>query len=165
MPHCKFDRYTCNIGMKLFLENDYMGASFSTTHRYTNHYSDLAHNRYSYFTAQAWAFAKSFKNGILVQLHGFGKDVDTDIIISSGAKKISKKASIIAQCLKKSGFKTKLYGKEIYTLGGTTNSSNRVLKSLDHDGFIHIELSLQQRKSLLKSKKRRGEFSKCINIF
>lgn len=164
MPHCRYDKYTCSIGWKLFFENNFKGAAFATAHRYNNQNSDLAHTKYSYFTAITKAYSTYDENGLIIQLHGFGKNSakDVDIIVSSGSKKASVNAINIDKCLKEKGFISKLYGKEIYSLGGTTNSSNKLLKQMRYNHFIHLELSLDIRKKLLNSKSLRDKVAKCL---
>jgi len=164
MPHCRYDRYTCSIGWKIFFENNFNGVAFSTAHRYNNQFSDMAHTKYNYFTAITKAFTEFKPKELIIQIHGFGKSniKDTDIIVSSGSKNPSKYAKDINICLNDIGFKSKLYGKDIYTLGATTNSSNKLLKSMGKNKFIHLELSLDTRKKLLKSKKIRKRVAKCL---
>lgn len=170
MPHCMFDTYTCSIGWKLFFENTFLVAQFSSAHRYTNSNSDLAHSQYNHFTAFASAYGKYNRDGYLIQIHGFSNNKrvsqegkEAEVIVSSGERKSSDKAISINECLKKKGFNSFLYPLEINELGGTKNASKKVLKELLHQGFIHIELNLSLRKQLLKSKKLRREFGQCLN--
>lgn len=172
MPHCRYDKYTCDIGWKLFFNHNFKSANFATAHRYTNDISDLAHTKYNYFTAIAKAYAEESKDGLVIQIHGFSKKNkgkkemrDADIIVSNGTITPSFQAIMIDKCFKDLKLDSKLYPIEIKRLGAKTNTSGKILRELNQgDRFIHIEFSKQIRDKLLKSKKLSNRIGKCLEL-
>jgi hypothetical protein len=47
-------------------------------------------------------------------------------------------------------------------LGGTTNVQGQLLRSLNHDGFVHIEMSKAMRKELLDNADTRKLLLNCL---
>jgi len=94
----------------------------------------------------------------VVQIHGFSQErrktrkaKNADIIVSAGDKESSYLANSIYQCLTESFDNTYLFGKNIYELGATENFLNLKLQDQGYDkNFIHIELSLPLRKTLIE---------------
>jgi len=107
----------------------------------------------------------------VIQLHGFSnvrrktrKAQDADFIISSGDKGSHLLASSIYQCLQENFDNAYLFGKNIYELGATENFLNLALQDLGYaENFVHIEISLPQRKKLLQPSALK-QFAQCLFI-
>jgi len=159
MPHSFSDIGSEEIGFRLFQQGGFQGAAWNTRHRKDtkNSSSDLAHITNSPFTAQGLAVAARWPAAVVIQLHGFSQKKrrtsaaqNADFIISSGTRAPSIHGERLATCLqqKKLGG-VMLYGRDLYELGGTTNTTGRALRSMGFNGFLHLEMSKGLRQRLL----------------
>lgn len=107
----------------------------------------------------------------VIQLHGFAQEKRktraaqaANIIISSGHTESNFLTNSIYHCLQENFDKVMLFGKNVYELGGTENFLNLALQDAAYsENFVHIELSLQQRKALFDSLELE-KFSACLSF-
>lgn len=171
-PHSFKDVHTGSIGLRMALEGPFLAAAWNTVPRDEKgggSDADVARLPGSYFTAFARAFAVAWPRGCLVQIHGFdhGKQKSpasqAGMVISSGTKKPSAAAAALARCISAGGrVRAFLYPHQVATLGGTTNAQGAAMRRLGHGGFIHIEISREDRQSLRKDRAFRNEIYRCI---
>jgi hypothetical protein len=179
IPHGFYDYHTGDIGIRLMLEGPFAGAAFNTVHRYgsrklkgvpSNETWDMADLFDTFFSAFTRAFVRTHPGGHLIQLHGFSRKKrntdagrNSDIIISNGTAYPSQGLTDLSDCLKiKLPGITRLYPMEINTLGGTQNTIGKVMRSMDHPGFIHLEMSLSMRKKMTYNHDIRYSFLSCL---
>lgn len=163
-PHRFYDTFTGNIGINIFQERDFKAFASNTSNRKVK---DLAHSKTTVFNAFHLAFSDVFQENIY-QIHGFSnKNRKTPIgsnasIIVSSTTKPTDNAKAISICLNKSFNNVYLYKKDIFELGGTTNSQTILLKDNGYKTFTHIEINYTLRDDFKKSKIQRDIFSKCL---
>lgn len=184
MPHGFYDLHTRVIGQYFFEEGLFLAAAWNTVHR--NKYPgqikvthldddpwrwDMADLPNTCFTAFTKAFAQTKPQGHLVQLHGFAKEKrksksarDSDLILSDGTESPQKELFTFNDCLKiKLPFMVRLYPGETKDLGASENISARILNSIGHNGFVHMEMSLNLRQQLRSSMMHRQAVLNCMN--
>lgn len=174
-PHSFSDLQTGEIAARLFLESKAVAVAWNNTSRNvgqadgsTN--TDLAHIKRSYLQAFTKAFGETFKNGVILQLHGYNKDRRSspegylsDVIVSNGTREPGRVVRRLVICLSSDKLrKISLYPHDVQELGGTTNAQGRLLRRLHFAGFIHIELSPEVRRRLSTDSAYRQFFLRCI---
>ena len=164
-PHAYYDRNTVNIAIKIVQENDIKALSINTVHR---NLADMAHIKDTVFVAFSRVFSNVFFKNKIIQLHGFNesKRLETysvDFILSNGTASHYQNLTRQSECLsRKLRSLVKVYPLNISVLGGTTNSTGRMLRSNGVSGFEHIEIGSKMRQSLKRSSTKRNLFSQCI---
>lgn len=175
-PHQFYDRHTGHIAELLFFENSAAALALNSAHRYRvdNRSSgavhpDLAHNAASPMMAFTRAFATAFRDGKIVQLHGFARSKRDNqfnqraaYIVSGGTRWVTPASSAFASCLLRQFSDVLLFPRDINELGGTTNSMASWLALSGHKGFIHIEIDAINRKNLLNKRQLRDGFWSCL---
>lgn len=174
-PHAKFDQYTGDLAALLFNEAPFRAAQWNTVSRQAAvadraEPADLAHLDGTYWQAFTRAFARQFPHGRIVQIHGFEQAkrdskgaMHSDIIVSAGHARPPQWVRAAAVCLKsKMPGVVSLYPSEAGELGGTTNVQGQLLRSLRHDGFLHLEMSYSLRKLLLQRQDLRQALAACL---
>lgn len=161
LPHRFFDTHTGYIGYKMMREHPYRAAAFNTVHRKV---MDAAHTDQTLFMAFHIAFASAFPHETIYQLHGFDNKTihNTDTIISSTTMRPSSQSRQIDHCLRSQGYKSRLYGENISTLGGTTNTQANTLRDYSYHNFMHIELSKPLREHFKTEIKTRKRLIECL---
>jgi len=166
IPHRFHDKYTGIIGFHLIKEHNYRAIAFNTVHRKV---MDSAHTSLTLFNAFHIAFASLYPNDRIYQIHGFNgnkhKNIfikKSQIVLSSTNRQPSQEAIEIHNCLREEGYTSLLYGKEIFELGGTTNTQSKTLKKYDFFNFIHIELNTPLREVLRRDYLSRKKLIKCL---
>lgn len=175
IPHGMKDYKTGKIGLQLFLEGDFTAGAWNTAPRYRKGERDrtdwdLAHLEGTYFTAFTRAFARAQPVGRLVQIHGFAAEkrdteagASAELIASSGSPLPSPGFLALIRCLKASlDLEVRVYPLDVRELGGTTNASGRILRSLGHAGFVHLEFAYPVRKRLLQDAPLRENLIRCL---
>jgi len=175
-PHADTDLYTGEIASKLYLEGDFKAGQWNTRSRkiaITQRVgkADQAHLNHSYWQALTQAFAESYPNGKIIQLHGFSQSKrktkaarTLDLILSSGSRKPPQWLQKAALCLEQSlDINVGLYPYDVKELGGTKNTQGRLLRNMGHHGFLHLEMSKPLRKQLLKQKIVRQKLLGCLS--
>ena len=167
IPHGYSDLYTGTIGLRLFAEGRYQAIALNTAHRKK---ADMAHFHSSYFNAFSHAFARTHRNGRMIQLHGFAqqkrrstKAKSAHLIISAGSHSPTSHVYAISNCSKhwlQQG--VRIYPEEVKELGGTLNVNGAIMRLQGHDGFIHIEMSKPLRNRLRKTPAQRVLFNHCL---
>lgn len=176
-PHAKSDLYTGKIAAKLFAEGNFKGVMWNTVSRKTlvdndlfSTKADMAHLPNTYWQAITERFAKQYKEGKIIQIHGYAQSKrksvaarNSDIIISAGHQRPPIWVQQFTECLKKAlPYKISLYPYDVKELGATTNVQVKLLLNLDFNGFVHIELTKPVRKHLLNSLKIRQTLLTCL---
>lgn len=166
-PHADSDLYTGKIASRLFLDGAFKAAQWNTVKR---DISDMAHTPNTYWQAFTLAFAEQYPDGKIIQIHGFDQAVrksaageTSDMILSAGHEQTPLWIQQTAVCLK-NAFPTRvsLYPVDIQELGGTTNVQGQLLRSLKHEGFLHIEMSKTLREELLNKLESRKLLLNCL---
>lgn len=166
-PHADSDLYTGKIVSRLFLEGEFKAAQWNTVKRDIR---DMAHTPNTYWQAFTLAFAQQYPDGKVIQLHGYDQAIrktkageSSDMILSAGHETAPLWVQQTAACLKNAFPKrVSLYPLDVQELGGTNNVQGQLLRSLGHNGFLHIEMSKNMRKQLLDNADLRKLFIKCL---
>ncbi len=162
-PHRPSDRYTDSIVMSLMEEGPFLAAAWNTVYRKTVNFTRAP---MSYFNAFTEAFGKAYPTGIVLQFHGFNSkahDLKTDLILSATLSSPPPLFYVYGNALKQLPFKTSFYPEEVKVLGGTKNINAEKFRSSASDGlFLHMEMSLNLRKSLSENKDLREMLIKCF---
>jgi hypothetical protein len=175
MPHAFHDLHTGAIGRRLFAENDIAVAAWNTVARFAmvargTERADLAHLKASYLQALTAAFARIHPKGLVLQIHGFSKEKRitvegalADIVVSNGTRTPDRWLKTRADCIgEQISIALAVYPRDITELGGTTNVQSALLRSLDHRGFVHVEMSFEVRRRLSRSQEDRRRFWRCF---
>ncbi len=176
IPHAFKDVGTDEIGLQLFLNNDFAAIALNTVPRYSQLQNgekrehDLGKLPDSLFAALTRAFAAVNPQGKIVQLHGFTQDkrtseagIEAGLILSSGSNRIPGHLPVLQRCLQAVfPLKVLIYPKEVQELGGTTNISGKILRLSGHDGFVHIEMDRLVRDRLRRESSLRVSFGNCL---
>lgn len=161
-PHAFKDLHTGKISLDVFSELPFQALSMNTHQRYAHKEGgenpDMSDRRLSYFNALMKAFVRQSPEGRVVQIHGFAREKrkqvqskTKDMILSSGTK-------IPSELLNKTepefrnilGKSLAIYPKESNELGGTTNIQGKIMREMQHQGFLHVEMSRELRDKILK---------------
>jgi len=176
-PHAKSDLYTGKIATQLFAEGHFKAAMWNTVPRKTPvenstrpKTADMAHLPDTYWQAITTSFSRYYKDGKIIQIHGYAQSKrkssaasTSDMIISAGHQRPPVWVQQYAACLKKSlPFKVSLYPFDVKELGATTNVQGQLLRKQNFNGFVHIELSKQIRQQLLDNKALRQVLLTCL---
>ncbi|MEA3490918.1 MAG: hypothetical protein U9R27_03370 [Campylobacterota bacterium] len=166
IPHRFYDIGTGVIGYQLMQEHSYRAIAFNTVHRKV---MDAAHTPQTLFNAFHVAFAKHYADENIYQLHGFSHKKRKltsrkigEAIVSSASITPTKQAKNIDECLHAQGIDSLLYGRDIFELGGETNTQAETLRAYGFDNFIHIEMSSLLRKRLKESSVARQQIIECL---
>ena len=155
--HAHDDLYTGEIvGLMMQEENSAKYASLSSLKRQVLDSS----SQESLINSVSEELITSDAISAVIQLHGFSqkkrksrKAKEANIIVSSGDKDSTFLANTIYHCLNQHFTNVHLFGKNIYELGATENYLHLALQEKAYmNNFIHIELSLNQRKNLLDNR-------------
>lgn len=178
-PHAFFDRHTGAIAAQMFFSP--AGASIrgffsNSIHRYHESAggqptygsspSDVCHNPEHLFSTATVA-ARQAGAALVLQLHGFADKVAdpalTGVVSGGRLRTHSDDSARIARRLRDVfGPGLKLFPDEIQLLGATQNVQGRLIRDDAGNGFVHIELSLKTRESLLKNAAQRREMAAAI---
>jgi len=176
-PHAQYDKYTGVLAAQLFAEGGLKAAMWNTVSRYarikdrSNHVTaDMAHLTGTYWQAITELFAQHYRNGRVVQLHGFKQSTrhstagkNSDIILSAGHYYPPRWVRSVARCLKTfPGSKVSLFPDDVRELGATTNAQSHRLQQLGFKGFLHVEMSGSMRQQLINSRKLRQQLVDCL---
>jgi hypothetical protein len=172
-PHRTADRFTGRITLRLFMETGAAAAAWNSVPRRSalGGASDLARLERHPFTAFATAFAESFPDGRIVQLHGFEPARRTteqarsaSVILSNGSGSSSATLLTIAGCLRTRlpSDEVLVFPDDVKELGATRNAQGAALRRTHFQGFVHAELSLQFRERLMQDHHLLEEFGRCL---
>jgi len=175
MPHCPSDLHTEIIGFDLFREAPLAAAAWNTIRRDAHGEAqaasaDLAHAERSILTAFSLAFARSFPQGRIAQLHGFAKEDHAplaergiEMVLSAGSKNPSETVKTIFPAMERAfPGKVLLYARNAEGLGGTTNAQGKALRASGNDRFVHVEMDQALREKLKDDSKTRVVFSQAL---
>ena len=172
-PHRGTDKLTGTIALRLFLEGRAQAAAWNTVPRRDcgSDTGDLARLTRHPFTAFSVAFARTHKQGRVVQIHGFDQarraTVEAraaTVILSAGAEQVTPAVLAVAECLRAriAGERVAVYPHDVRELGARRNVQGRELRRIGFTGFIHAELSLDFRQRLADDKDLRSRFRACL---
>lgn len=176
-PHARDDLLTGPLAAKLFRESHAAAAAWSTAPRSaavkgSRVTADLAHLPESLLGSFTRAFAAAYPRGIVVQLHGFDGEARRSnaspgwrIVVSGGTRLPPAWLLDSASCFERAlGERVAVYPRDIGELGGTTNAQAKLLRSLGHSGFLHIEMDLDARRRLKDGEDARAAFVRCLPV-
>ncbi len=160
-PHSYSDRGTGRLVTQLFVESSAAAAFFNSAHRRA---VDVAHTDRHAFNAATRAAAGVDRKTIIIQVHGFAQNKRTtlaglsaDFVFSNGGpvpqQWVHRAAVAVQRSLEDA--RVRLYPSQVRELGGTTNAQVRLLGQLEHDRFLHLEISGPLRARLLADRRDR----------
>jgi hypothetical protein len=165
-PHFPSDKYTGTITARFIEEGSFLAAAWSSVHRKKG---NLTKEPRSYFNAFSRAFGRAYPKGIIIQIHCFESDkgypqiLSTDLIYSSTLSSPPSRFFTYGKCLKQLPIQLLFYPQEIGILGGTKNINAEKYREVTKEGlFLHLEMSLNLRKRLLKDRSLRTHFINCF---
>ncbi len=169
-PHQYHDLRTGLIAQKLFLESQAVAAAWNTVHRYETDDSDPVHIPDSYLHAMSRAFADTYPDGRIVQLHGFSAAKRTtaagreaQAILSDGSRYPPRSLILLGDCLSQQlGIAALVYPHDVLELGATTNTLASDLRSRGFEGFVHLELDADLRMRLVSDLEARNTLMGCL---
>jgi hypothetical protein len=174
-PHRGSDRNTGTIAASLFLESSAAAAAWNSAPRNPGpdcaHAIDLARQPDHPFTAFALAFANTYPDGTIIQLHGFermkrasGAASGADMILSNGTREPTPRLLDLADCLSRNlaPHQALVFPYETGELGALSNAQAIALGEVGFDGFVHLELSAEFRQKLAEEKDLRNRLSHCL---
>lgn len=154
VPHRFKDRHTGTLALALAAAAPFRAIAWNSAPRRIERatgtqQTDLAHRWDTYFVAFSEAFAAVLPQGRLVQLHGFAtgkrksaQAASASMVLSAGSHWPSPAVLTVQACLARTfGNGVRLFPRDIDELGATRNVQGRLLRSLGHGGFVHVELS------------------------
>lgn len=168
-PHQFYDRHTGRIVRALSQDKKVAISLFNTVQRYSTSNADLTHQKLTLFSAFSEVFLQQFEQGKIVQIHGFsGAKRKThaakyaDIIISNTTNKPGNYLRQLQGCYSNElGLVTRIFGYDVFELGGTKNKLAQHLKGHNLNRFTHIELSASVRENYSDTAWIRN-FAKCL---
>lgn len=174
-PHRGSDRHTGTLAAQLFLESAAVAAAWNSAPRRPGpncaHALDLAKAPQHPFTAFALAFARQYRDGRIVQLHGFersrrttGSVAEAAMVVSDGTTTPDGKLLDLADCLSVAFAPAPVlvFPHEARELGGLTNAQGKALRQSGFQGFVHLEMSAQLRERLADDRELRGSVLRCL---
>ena len=174
-PHSFDDVGTGDLTELLFLESRAHAAAWNTAPRSATiagrtETADLAHLPDSVFHSFTRALASTHPQGIVLQLHGFDrterasdKGMKSQIILSNGTRLPPDWLLQMKPCLE-TGLSeaVSVFPRDVAELGAMTNTHKKLLQSLGHHGFVHLEMGLPLRRQLKCSAELRKALWRCI---
>lgn len=174
-PHRAADRHTGTLALQLFAEGELAAAAWNSAPRGAKsacaNAADLARSPLNHFTAFSLAFAETYPTGRIVQLHGFDRDIrksqagaDADVILSNGTDSADEELLDIADCLSAAlaPRRVLVYPNDVSELGALTNAQGQALRDSGFDRFVHAELSLALRETLIADPIARAALTGCL---
>ena len=180
-PHCRFDRHTGAIALKLFVEGDAgppRALFMNSAHRYRHtdgsremrepasaNLADAAHNP-DHPIARVTARLLEQRELAVIQLHGFGRSAaagDPDVIVSAGVARPRRASAATLLRLRRALPEHPMahFGVDTDRLGARTNVQGRSARATSRC-FVHIELSEALRKRLLGDREVRRRFASAV---
>ena len=166
IPHRFFDMKTAPIGIRMFQQAPYRAAAFNTVHRDE---VDMAHTPQTLFELFHKVYARVYPQESIYQLHGYSRQKRrsesasaAQIIVSSSSMNPSRKAEELVSNLADQEWSAALFPRDVNELGGTTNTTARMLLKSGYKGFIHIEMAPDLRRALASDKVMLKRFGGCL---
>ena len=172
-PHGFHDLHTGELGARLFEESSFVAGAWNTVPRGTGagrEAADVAHLENSYFMEFVKAFASRYREGTVLQLHGFSRSRrktregrEARIILSEGTRSPGERFFSYRACLESVfGQGVKGFPGQVVELGGTRNRMARWFRTRGRGVFVHLEMSLRVRKVLRKEEGKRRDLAACF---
>ena len=167
-PHQYADKHTGDIARALSKHQLVDALFLNKRHRRDFDYSHQTPNLLSLLSQ---TYLEETVGGLIVQLHGFSKAKrqseqakSANFILSSGSKRQRSLPRKLRVCLLAEGFtNVEVFGDGVDELGATTNLVKKNLHSKRLFRFLHIEMSLSQRRALLGSVSLQHKFMSCFS--
>ncbi len=169
-PHQFSDKLTGEIALSAMQFSKNSDALFlNNQHRNDVDYSRLSE---SILTQLTQKYIDTTPDAVVVQLHGFERKArqsnraqQAAFIISSGSKRSLELPRKLSKSLQGLGFKNVLvFGDEAHELGATKNPVRQRMYQMQHTKFLHIEISLEQRKEFIKNPQATALFYRCLDL-
>lgn len=111
-----------------------------------------------------------FPDRAVIQIHGYANGrrkaeagKSSSVIVSAGGLRPDWLAPL-GRCLESGGMGPVLtYPDQVSELGGTTNVSGRILRTMGLSSFVHVEMNREVRTRLLEEAGLRKGFITCLN--
>ena len=174
VPHRFKDTGTGRIARRWLRQKGMLASAWNTVPRTTldaaGFKADLAHRWDNYFIPLTQAYTEVYPAGRLVQLHGFSshnrrtpKWRQASVIVSAGHSWPGKEARGLQACLQVHlKEQVLLFPYEVSELGATRNVEGRFMRSLGHNGFVHLEFSNGLRARLKKDHEAIDAIGQCL---
>jgi len=165
-PHARNDIHTGKIALQLFLAGKARTLAASTI---TRHRADMAHLEDTFFQAFTLAFAEVHRAGLVVQLHGFElgnhRGTQADMIASAGTLSPGPWLTALVQRLRETtSLRAAAYPQDTRQFGAKLNAQGRALQQARQCRFLHLELSMELRKRLLREAGLRRAILDCLSF-
>ena len=174
-PHRSADRHTGTLALQLFSEGTLAAAAWNSAPRRANdacaNAADLARSPFNHFSQFLLAFAQVYPTGLVIQLHGFDREMrqsqagaDADVILSNGTDSASSSLLDIADCLSAAFHPRRVlvYPNDVSELGALSNAQGQALRESGFDRFVHVEMSLALREALIADHDARSNLVECL---
>jgi hypothetical protein len=174
-PHSRDDLLTGPLATRLLRESGAAAAAWSTAPRTARtrdpaEPADLARLSESLLGSFTRAFAAVHPKGTVVQLHGFDGEARRSsasagwrVVLSGGTRSPPEWLLASAPCLEAVlGERVAVFPRDTRELGGTTNAQGKLLRSLGHAGFLHVEMDLETRRRLHEAGALRSALVRCL---
>ncbi len=173
-PHAFFDLRTDEVATRMFLRTRCAVAAWNTCRRDarvvgSQRVADLCRLDATYWQALTRAFARAYRRGTVVQLHGFSPSQRStveakqyELILSRGTRSGHEDLLGVKACFgEKVRLRTAVFPVDVEELGGTRNVQGRLLRSVG-TGFVHVEMSPNARKRLITDDALLECFARCL---
>jgi len=167
-PHSFFDLETGEISLELFLRTRARACFWNSAHRRA---ADLTKAEHSFLNAVTTAFARTYPQGRVIQIHGFAQHQNDqrfarhlDLILSQGTDTPTESFLNFAHGIRRqcNPYVTAIYPLDVQELGGTLNQQRQVLLNEGLTDFLHCELSPLFRKGLRDDRELLDRFGQAI---
>lgn len=174
-PHRGADLHTGEIAAALFAEAPFAAAAWNSAPRRPSEGctdgGDVAREPTHYLTAFSQAFARRYRHGRIVQLHGFDgarrqdqAGQEADAIVSDGSRQPAARLLDLADCMSVAfpGRSIRVFPFDTEELGATGNAQGQALRAQGFTGFAHLELSAGFRMALQADPSERARLAVCL---
>ncbi len=171
-PHGYFDLNTAKLGYRVFRRAKARWFMINSLQRYKSremelrtdeyHPADSPHNPNSLYQAVTLAILDTSPQLTFVQLHGFDASWrDTDAVFSDGRVEPQIWSNKLRELWGGHEWKVLVFGRQFKGLGAITNVQGTAINA-QGGRFIHIEMSLEMRRWMVKSAKNRLPFVRAL---
>jgi hypothetical protein len=171
-PHGYFDLNTATLGYRAFRRSKARWFMINSLQRYESrdmetrteefHPTDPAHNANSLYQAVTLGILKTSPHLLFVQLHGFDASWrNTDAVFSDGRTEPQIWSEKLAKAWKQNKWRMLVFGRQFKGLGAPTNVQGRAI-NLAGGRFLHIEMSLEMRRWMVRSAENRKRFVRAL---
>ncbi|MEJ7746916.1 MAG: hypothetical protein WKF61_09230 [Luteimonas sp.] len=167
-PHSESDIGTARIGLGLYAHALGRAVALNSAHRSLPDadQAGAADTPFVMFTQEA---LRAGPDTLVVQLHGFGEatarkyGLTGDTMVASNATREPDPAlRAFANCARVAGIDVRLFPEEAAYPGGTRNAVGRLVRHYPEARFMHLEMGVSLRASLVREPSRLQAFAACL---